>query len=516
MIKIITRYKMSLGLSLMFLIFFTASGFALASDGLEDKVLEYHLDNGLTLLVAQRADIPTFTAFITLGVGSVNEQQNNRGIAHLLEHMRFKGTKSIGTKDYAKEKELLRRIDEQVAQIEECERSESCTDEDLAELETRLKKLQAEHRDLIVKDEAAQIYARHGGVGFNAYTSKDLTTYLVSLPANKLELWMSMEADRMKNTVLREFYTEKEVILEERKRSYETSPRGMVYEALLATAFRVHPYRHPTIGWNSDIRALTKGQTRQFMQDYYMPQNAVIALVGDVDPEEAFQLVEQYFGDIPPGVKVPEVRAQEPPQNGERRTEVVFDANPRLLVGYHKPTFPHRDDYAFDLLSTILGQGPSSRLHRALVLKQGLASSVSVYTAPGARYPNLFVIGATPRHPHSSAEVEEAIYAQLEQIKREGVSSAELEQARKRLRADRIRHLRSNRGLASMLTHFEVVTGSWEYLLKYDEVLRTISAEEVKEAAKKWLTQKNRTVVTLKPSDEQADGFSQAGGLDAQ
>ncbi|MCA1796566.1 MAG: insulinase family protein, partial [Geobacteraceae bacterium] len=441
---------------------------------------------------------------------------NNRGIAHLLEHMRFKGTKTIGTKDYAKEKKLLRSIDECVARIEECRQREACADDNLAKLETRLKKLQAEHRDLVVKDEAAQIYARHGGVGFNAYTSKDLTTYLVSLPANKLELWMSMEADRMKNTVLREFYTEKEVILEERKRSYETRPRGMMYEALLATAFRVHPYRHPIIGWNSDIRALTKEQTRNFMHDYYMPQNAVIALVGDVEPGEALQLVEQYFGDIAPGVKVPEVRALEPHQKGERRAEVVFDANPRLLVGYHKPTVPQRDDYAFDLLSTILGQGPSSRLHRSLVLDQRLANSVSVYTAPGARYPNLFVIGAIPRHPHTSVEVEKAIYAQLEEIKREGVRSEELEQARKRLRADRIRHLRSNRGLASMLTHFEVVTGSWKYLLKYDEVLRTITAEEVKEAAQRWLTPENRTVITLKPSHDQASDSRQVGEEDAQ
>jgi predicted Zn-dependent peptidase len=493
-----------------------SSGLALQTDGLEEKITEYHLDNGLTLLVAPRSEIPTFTAFITLGVGSANEHENNRGIAHLLEHMRFKGTETIGTRDYAKEKELLRRIDAGVEQIEECKQSHACSDEELDTLEKHLHQLQTEHRSLVVKDEAAQIYARHGGVGFNAYTSKDLTTYLVSLPANKLELWVSMEADRMKNTVLREFYTEKEVILEERKRSYETRPRGMMYEALLATAFRVHPYRHPIIGWNSDIRALTKEQTRQFMHAYYMPQNAVIALVGDVDPEEALHLVEQYFGDIPPGVKVPEVRVQEPAQNGERRAEVVFDANPRLLVGYHKPTVPHRDDYAFDLLSTILGQGASSRLHRSLVLDQGIASSISVYTAPGARYPNLFVIGAIPRHPHTSSEVEREIYAQLEQIKQEGVRAEELEQARKRLRADRIRHLRSNRGLASMLTHYEVVTGSWRYLVDYDETLGTISTQEVQTAAQKWLTRENRSVVTLRPSQGQTDKPRVNGGEHAQ
>jgi len=185
-------------------------------------------------------------------------------------------------------------------------------------------------------------------------------------------------------------------------------------------------------------------------------------------------------------------------------------------MGYHKPTFPHREDYVFDLLSTILAQGPSSRLHRALVLEQGLASSVSVYTAPGARHPNLFVIGAIPRQPHSSADVEKAIYAELEKIKREGISSTELEQARKRLRADRIRHLRSNRGLASMLTHFEVVTGSWEYLLDYDDILRSITPIELKNVAEKWLTPQNRTVVTLHPQQEQAVNSRLDGEADAE
>ncbi|MGC9424008.1 M16 family metallopeptidase, partial [Vibrio sp.] len=369
----ITRREIFMRTFLLILFFCFSSGPALGAGGLKEKVVEHHLDNGLTLLIAPRHDIPTFTAFITLGVGSVNEQENNRGIAHLLEHMRFKGTRTIGTKDYAQEKKLLRAIDSCVAEIDTCKHSDECDSEQLKAFKTRLDELQAQHQKLLVKDEAARIYARHGGVGFNAYTSKDLTSYLVSLPANKLELWMSMEADRMQNTVLREFYTEKEVILEERKRSYETSPRGMMYEALLATAFRVHPYRHPVIGWNSDIRALSKEQTRTFMHDYYMPQNTVIALAGDVEPEEAIRLVKQYFGDIPPGQKVPQVYAKEPRQNGERRVEVVFDAKPRLLVGYHKPTFPHREDYVFDLLSTILAQGPSARLHRSLVLEKRLA-----------------------------------------------------------------------------------------------------------------------------------------------
>ncbi len=502
--KVVWRRNVCLGSLVAFFAVVTAlvsvlcSAAVVQAEGLEEKVVEYHLDNGLTLLVAPRHAIPTFTAFITVGVGAVNEQENNRGIAHLLEHMRFKGTKTIGTKDYPSEQEFLQRIDETAVALKACETDDSCAAEQLQELRSTLKELQAEHRNLLVKDESAQIYARHGGVGYNAFTSKDITSYLVSLPANKLELWISMEADRMKNTVLREFYTEKEVVLEERRRSYETNPRGMMYEALLATAYRVHPYRHPVIGWTSDINALSKEQARQFMEKYYMPSNTVIALVGDVDAPQAKALIEQYFGAIPAGVKVPEVSAVEPVQNGERRTEVVFQASPQLLVGYHKPTVPHRDDYAFDLLSIILSRGPSSRLHRALVLEQQLANSVSTYSAPGARYPNLFVIGAVPRSPHTCAEVEQALYAQLEEIKDAGVTDEELQHARKRLRADRMHRLRTNQGLASMLTHFEVVTGSWEYLLDYDEILQSITAAEVKSAAADWLNAENRSVITLK------------------
>ncbi len=480
------------------LIFSFSGSASVQAEGLEDNVVEYHLDNGLTLLIAPRHTIPTFTAFITVGVGAVNEQENNRGIAHLLEHMRFKGTKTIGTKDYSGEQEFLQRIDETVLAIGTCEKDASCTGEQLEVLHSALKQLQTEHRELLVKDESAQIYARHGGVGYNAFTSKDITSYLVSLPANKLELWISMEADRMQNTVLREFYTEKEVVHEERRRSYETNPGGMMYEALLATAYRVHPYRHPVIGWTSDIHSLSKEQTREFMEKYYMPSNTVISLVGDIDVSHAKTLVEEHFGAIPAGEKVPEVSAVEPVQNGERRTEVVFNANPQLLIGYHKPTVPHRDDYAFDLLSIILSRGPSSRLHRALVLEQQLANSVSVYSAPGAKYPNLFVIGAVPRHPHTCAEVEQALYAQLEEIKVTGVTLEELEHARKRLRADRMQRLRTNQGLASMLTHFEIVTGSWKYLLDYDEILLSITAAEVKSAAADWLNAENRSVITLK------------------
>ncbi|MBN2644006.1 MAG: insulinase family protein [Desulfuromonadaceae bacterium] len=470
---------------------------AQAAAPLEEKVQEFRLDNGLTLLVVERHSAPTFTAYMTIGVGSVDEQENNRGIAHLLEHMRFKGTQTIGTLDYVAEQSLLHQIDETVTQLTTCRQQVPFCPQREQELVERLQSLQQEHRCLLVKDEFSRIYARHGGVGFNAFTGKDLTTYQVSLPANRLELWVSLEADRMRNAVLREFYTEKEVIQEERRRSYESKPSGMLYEALLSTAFRVHPYRHPVIGWHSDIAALTKEQTADFLHRYYTPVNTTIALVGDVEAGQARALVERYFGDIAPGERVPAVTAVEPTQNGERRAQVLFDAESQFLVAWHKPTLPDVDDYAFDLLGLLLTQGPTSRLYRTLVLEQKLATSIEAYGAPGARYSNLFVLQITPRVPHTVAEVEQALYRELELVKTEALEPADLERARKRLRADRLRHLQTDRGMAGMLTHFQVVAGDWRYLAQYDSQIARLTAADLQQAASRWLTAQNRTVIEL-------------------
>lgn len=470
---------------------------AQAAELLEQKLKSFQLDNGLTVLVVERHDTPTFTAYMTVGVGSADEDAANRGVAHLLEHMRFKGTQAIGTRDYATEKPLIEAIDRVALQLEQLQRSQPDAGVKIAALKAEMDGLQQQQRQLVVKDEFSQIYARHGGVGFNAFTGKDLTSYLISLPANKLELWISLEADRMQNTVLREFYTERDVVLEERRRSYESKPSGMMYEALISTAFRVHPYRHPVIGWNSDIRNLTKEETADFLHKYYAPVNTVIALVGDVDTAKAKQWVEQYFAAIPPGVKIPAVTAIEPEQKGERRTEVRFDAEPQLLIAFHKPTLPSRDDYAFDLLGQLLTEGPTSLLYKSLVLEKKIATSVSSYGAPGGRYDNLFVLSATPRHPHTTAELEQAIYVQLEKLKTEPVEDKELHRIRKRLRADRLRYLRTNDGLANMLTRYHVIAGSWRYLIEYDDNIAKLTAEDLRLAAERWLTRDNRTVITL-------------------
>ena len=467
------------------------------AEPLAAKVHEHTLANGLKLLVVERHDAPTFSAYLTLGVGAVNETSADRGVAHLLEHMLFKGTKTIGTRDWAKEEPLLTKIEAVGSTLDGLRDRRDLPPDQLERLREELQNLQKEHQQYVVKDELSRIYAENGGVGYNAYTSKDLTTYLVSLPANKLELWAALEADRMQNAVLREFYTEREVVREERRRSYETSPSGMLYENLLANAFTVHPYRNPIIGWDSDISHLSLADTRNFLKSYYAPANTVIALVGDLDFPASVALVERYFGPIPPGITVPPVTAVEPPQHGEKRVRVTFDAEPQLAIAFHKPTLPSREDYVFDLIDLILSQGRSSRLYRALVVEHQLATSISTSGAPGSRYPNLFVINAVPRYPHTAAEVEKAIYAELDRLATEPVTAAELERARNRLRTDRLRHLQGNEGLAEMLSYYQSVAGDWRYLVGYDQVVGEIGPEEILATAGRYLVPANRTVAIL-------------------
>ena len=464
---------------------------------LEEKVQEHTFANGLKLLVVERHDAPTFTAYITFGVGSVHETSAHRGVAHLLEHMLFKGTQTLGTRDWKREKPLLEQIEAVGSEIDSLKNRKDADPQRLEQLRARLAELQQQHKAFVVKDEFSRIYAENGGVGYNAFTSKDLTTYLISLPANKLELWASIEADRMRQPVLREFYTEREVVREERRRSYESSPDGLLYETLLANAFTVHPYRNPIIGWASDIDNLSLAATRDFLQHYYAPVNVVIALVGDVDTPAAIAMVERYFGGLPPGTPVPPVTAVEPSQKGEKRVQVQFEAEPQLALAFHKPTLPERDDYVFDLIDLILSQGRTSRLYRSLVIEQQLASSVATYSAPGSRYPNLFVVAAEPRHPHTLAEVETAILAELERLKTEPVSAEELSVVRNRLRADRLRMLQGNEGLARMLTYYQSVAGNWRYLVDYDRQVAGITAEEIMAVAKRYFTAENRTLVTL-------------------
>jgi predicted Zn-dependent peptidase len=462
---------------------------------LEGKVIEHRLANGMKLLMVERHASPTVAAWVRFKVGSVNERSDERGIAHMLEHMLFKGTRTIGTKNYAAEVPLLARIEETAQQLmaEKLKRDKG-EQKKIKELTELLASLQAEEDKYVVPDEYAEIFARNGGVGFNAFTAKDTTAYMINLPANKLELWAAVQADRMLNPVLRQFYTERDVVMEERRRSYDAEPGGKLWESFIAAAFPVHPYGHPIIGWPSDIENQSRTKAEGFLHKYYAPNNAVVAIIGDIDPDRTIKLVEKYFAAIPPGTEVPPVPAVEPQQAGEKRIEVIGDAEPELIIGFHKPTLPSPDDYVFDVIDMLLANGRTSRLHKKLVEEKQLATEVSTAVVPGAIYPNLFIIGATPRAPHTVKEVEDAIYAELERLKKEPVTTRELQRIVNSLEASEIRSMGSNGGLAYRLTEYEATAGSWRYFFEHRKKVALVTPEDVMRVAGKYLVRENRTV----------------------
>lgn len=466
---------------------------------LEKKVKKYTLDNGLKVLLLARHTSPTVSLYIRHRVGAVDEANGATGTAHLLEHLMFKGTESIGAKNYLAEKRILQQINQVGSRLDqEKMKEEGAGKKIMEELQIKLTELHRKHRPLTLSNEIDRLYTENGAVGLNASTGQDVTTYQVSLPANRIELWARIEADRMQYPVFREFYTERDVVMEERRQSVESDPEGKLMEQFQAAAFQAHPYGRPILGWPSDMSFLNLDYTRDFFNRYHAPNNTVIAIVGDIDISATMKIVKKYFG----GIKRQKISAvhisAEPPQKGERRVEVSFSARQQLAIGYHKPTLPSFDDYVFDVIENILSQGRTSRLYKALVETKGLAESVQAKNGwPGVRYPNLFAIFATPRDPHTSAELEKEIYQEIESIKTEAVSSQEIEKTKNQLKADFIRGLASNSGLANKLSYYEMLAGDYRYLVNHINFIEKITPDDIMRVANKYLTKENRTVATL-------------------
>ncbi len=492
------RFPSRLMRRIVFLLLLSVSPAVLGAQNLEDRVVEHALENGMTFLFMERHQAPIFTGMIVVKVGAVDEPAGKSGLAHMLEHMLFKGTEVLGTRDYDAEKQLLEKIDRIGAELsEQLRKGEDADEQRIRAIRDQLRVLQEEAARFQVKDEIGSLYSRHGAVGLNASTSNDVTRYYVSLPSNRLELWALVESDRMANPVFREFYSERDVVAEERRLRIETNPYGALHEAFFAAAFIAHPYRRPVIGWPSDIAGFVADDARAFYNQYYVPSNTVVAIVGDVKAAEAIAVVERYFGRLPAAEVPPNLATREPAQKGERRVALEWEAEPHLLIGYHKPTLPHRDDFVFDVIDSILSRGRTSRFYTKLVKELRIATSVDTWQgAPGARYDNLFVIEAVPRNPHTPAEVEAAIYAEIERLKAEPVEARELQQVRNQIQADFIRQLDSNFGMAAQLAYFQAVAGDWRYILQAMREIDTVSAEEVQRVAAGYLVKENRTVAT--------------------
>ena len=473
--------------------------FAQGFEDLEKSVTEHTLSNGLKLIIMERHEAPVVSFCTYANVGAVNESKGITGISHLFEHMAFKGTKTIGTKNYQDEIKAMHKEDSLFGEILKEERKGNRADQErLKSLEEKFAKAQEEAGKYVVSNEFGTVVDLEGGVGLNAGTGCDATMYFYNLPSNKLELWMSLESDRFLNPVLREFFKEKDVVMEERRLRTESNPFGKLFEKFLATAYKAHPYGEPIIGHMSDIQAFTRQDAEKYFKEHYHPNNLIIGIVGDVKPKEVIKLAETYLDRIPRGPEPKPVVTEEPEQLSERRVQVEDKAQPFLVIGYHKPGATHPDDAVFDAITDYLGGGRSSRLYKNLVKEKKIAiAAVAIPGFPGAKYPNLFAFIAVPSKDHTNEECEEAIYEEIEKLKTELITPEDLKAVKTRARANFIRQLESNQGLAMQLTSYQAVLGDWRELFKRLDKINQITAEDIKRVANEYFKKTNRTVAEL-------------------
>jgi len=464
----------------------------------EKKVTEFTLKNGMKFIIVEKHEAPVISFVTYANVGAVDEVRGITGIAHIFEHMAFKGTKTIGTKNYEEEKKILDKMDELFLEIKREKRKKQKDLKRLKALQEEFEKLREKAKSYVISNEFGRIVEENGGVGLNAFTGADGTAYVYNFPSNKLELWMALESDRFLNPVLREFYKEKEVIMEERRMTVESQPIGKLLEEFLAIAYKAHPYGDNVIGHMSDIETITRQEAIAFFKKYYIPSNLTVCMVGDVNPKEVKRLAEIYFGRIPSGPKPEPVETVEPPQWGERRVEVEDPSQPILLIGYHKPDINHPDNAVYDVLMDILGLGRTSRLYKSLVKEKKIAVQVGAFPGfPGNKYPNLFVLYAVPAVGHTNEECEKAIYEEIEKLKKEKVSEEELKKAKIRAKANLVRQLSSNFGLAYQLVYYEVLTGDWRNLFKSLDAINKVTADDIMRVAKDCFIKRNRVVAQI-------------------
>ncbi|MFC2173711.1 M16 family metallopeptidase [Acidobacteriota bacterium] len=353
---------------------------------LSDNVVEHTLDNGMKFLLVERRIAPVFAGMIQFRVGAVDEPSGMTGMAHMFEHMAFKGTPVIGTTDWEKENAILDEIDGWGKKLAaERAKGRNADQEILDECTAKIKELYDTQKAYTDDNKFVWWYRTNGGTALNAGTGADLTTYFVMLPANRLELWCLLESERLLNPAFREFYSERDVVMEERRLGIDTDPDGALREAFISTAFQVHPYRHPVVGWGSDVQQFTKDMAIDFFEKHYTTENAIGVLVGDIDVEEAKSLLKKYFGRVPAGKRPVVHTAIEPEQKGERRVAVEWDAESKFMIGYHKPNSTTADGIVLDVIGDILGSGRSSRLHTTLIKEKKLCSDIRVYSeSPGS------------------------------------------------------------------------------------------------------------------------------------
>jgi predicted Zn-dependent peptidase len=469
-------------------------------EAMKSQVRVQTLKNGMKFIVLERHEAPVVSFHVYADAGSANESYGITGISHILEHMAFKGTKIVGTKDFQAEAKIL---DEMDALYDEIKREKAKVNPDaerLKEMEGKFNALEKKAKEYVVTDEFVDMMTKEGDRGVNAYTSNDATQYIDSLPSNKLEFWMAMTSDRFLNPVFREFFKERDVVMEERRLGLETSPIMRMVEDFVATAFKAHPYHHDVIGHMSDLRNITRKDVEEYFKRFYGPSDLTVAIVGDVKAEDVFNLAELYFARIPSGPKPEPVRTEEPEQWGERRAEVEAMSQPMIIVGYHRPDYRHKDSAALDALANIVGEGRSSRLYQVLVKEKKVAVEVIGFNGfPGEKFPTLIAFFAVPAAGRTSAECLGLIDEEIEKVKKESVTPEELTKFKRSGVKNILDQMKSNSNMAALLTGADVVLGDWRQAFDQVEKIKAITAEDVKKVANTYLIKKHRTIGEIIP-----------------
>ncbi|TGN20114.1 M16 family metallopeptidase [Leptospira idonii] len=472
----------------------------------QEKIRKVRLDNGLTMILMKRGNSPTLALYIKFKVGAVDETPEQAGTAHLLEHMLFKGTKDVGTSDFKKEEKYQEQIEVWGTKLDNLRLEERNFTEsgrkvpdslssEISKLDKRLKNLIQLQDQFIIKNEDSYIYEQNGEVGFNAYTSQDVTNYQIQLPSNRLEIWAKLESDRLRDPILREYYTERDVVIEERRMRTEDSGSGVLRERFFSVAFESHPYRKPVIGYATGLPFLKIDETKKFFKENYTPNRMVIAIVGEQNFDETERIVRKYFSDLKKGKDRSPYKIEEKQYLGEKRVKVLHPSSPQMMLGWLKPAYPHRDNAGFDVLSNLLTTGAGARLNQRLVLGDKSATSVgSANGYPGERYANFFTLFVKPGGNADLSGIENSIWEELKKIEENGVSKEELEKVKNQMIADFLKTMDDNATIADLLSYYELLYGNWNHIFKQYETIQSVDSKEIQDIVKKYLS-KDRVVI---------------------
>ena len=493
------------------LIFVTALALAQDVGSFEKRVTVKKLANGLTVIICERPEAPVFSFYTLVDAGSAQDPMRQPDWRTCSSTWRSRARTRLAPRMTPRRRPALQKVESAYeAYIAERDKQVGQDDAKLKQLEKAWKDAIAEADKYVVPNEFGKIIEQSGGEDMNASTSYDQTEYHYSMPENRLELWAYLESERFLHPVMREFYKERNVVIEERRMRTESNPFGRLLEQFTQQAFAAHPYHRPTVGWMSDLNHFSATDAQKFFDRYYVPNNMVVAVAGDIKPAQALLILEKYFGRLPAHPLPDETTTQEPPQNSERRVLLKEASQPIYIEGYHRPDYRSKDDAVFDALSDLLSEGRTSRLYRSLVRDKKIASFCEGLTGyPGVKYPHLFAFIAVPLPGHKPDEMAAAIHAEVEKLKKEDISDDELKMIKTRSKANLIRGLADNQGLATQLAIYQTRYGDWRELFRTVDRIDQVSKADIRRIANQVFTDTNRTVGVI---ENAGPGGAQQGG----